>query len=116
LAGGGREALRGAALEPGAVAADTLGLFLLPKGRPGRRFADVDDEATREVSFGLFLLPWGRPRLCFSISTPVLRLASAASAIRKLCLVERKNPRWDLKEEDDAAEKADNEGIVGIMP
>jgi hypothetical protein len=25
--------------------------------------------------------------------------------------VERKNPRWDLEEEDDAAEKADNEGI-----
>jgi hypothetical protein len=25
--------------------------------------------------------------------------------------VERKNPRWDLEEEDDAAEIADNEGI-----
>jgi hypothetical protein len=28
-----------------------------------------------------------------------------------LHLVERKNPRWDLEEEDDAAEKADNEGF-----
>jgi hypothetical protein len=26
-------------------------------------------------------------------------------------LVERKNPRWDLEEEDNAAEKAHNEGI-----
>jgi hypothetical protein len=26
--------------------------------------------------------------------------------------VERKNPRWDLEEEDDAVEKADNEGIM----
>jgi hypothetical protein len=25
--------------------------------------------------------------------------------------VERKNPRWDLEEEDDAAEEADNEMI-----
>jgi hypothetical protein len=41
----------------------------------------------------------------------VSRLASPASAIKKLRLVERKNPRWDLEEEDDAAEKADNEGI-----
>jgi hypothetical protein len=39
------------------------------------------------------------------------RLASPASAIRKLSLVERKNPRWDLEEEDDVAEKTDNEGI-----
>jgi hypothetical protein len=53
------EALRGAALVPGAIAADTLGLFLLPKGRPGHRFVDADDEATREASFSLFLLPRG---------------------------------------------------------
>jgi hypothetical protein len=26
-------------------------------------------------------------------------------------LLERKNPRWDLEEEDDAAETADNEWI-----
>jgi hypothetical protein len=41
----------------------------------------------------------------------VSRLASPASAIRKLHWVERKNPRWDLEEEDDAAEIDDNEGI-----
>jgi hypothetical protein len=101
----------GAALEPATAAADTLGLFLLPKGQPGHRFADADEEATREASFSLFLLPRGRPRPRFSISTLVSRLASPASAIRKLRLVERKNPRWDLEEEDDAAEKVDNEGI-----
>jgi hypothetical protein len=86
LAGAGGEALWGAALEPGAEAADTLDLFLLPTGRPGRRFADADDEATRDASFGLFLLPRGRPRPCFSISTLVPRLASPASAIRKAAL------------------------------
>jgi hypothetical protein len=53
--------LRGATLELGAAAADTLGLCLLPTGRPGRRFTDVDGEATIEASFGLFLLPQGRP-------------------------------------------------------
>jgi hypothetical protein len=51
--------LRGAALAPGAMVADDLGLFLLPKGRPWRRFADADDEATREAFFSLFLLPRG---------------------------------------------------------
>jgi hypothetical protein len=40
-----------------------------------------------------------------------VKIVSPASAIRKLCLVKRKNPRWDLEEEDDAAEKADNEEI-----
>jgi hypothetical protein len=111
LGGGGGDALQGAALEPVAAAADTLGLFLLPKGRPGRCFADADEEATREASFDLFLLPQGRPHPRFSIYAPVSRRASPASAIRKLRLVERKNPRWDLEEEDDAAEKADNEWI-----
>jgi hypothetical protein len=85
--------LRGAVLAPGATTADALGLFLLPKGRPGRYFADADDEATREASFGLFLLPRGRPRPRFSISTPVSRLVAPASAIGKLHLVERENPR-----------------------
>jgi hypothetical protein len=56
-------------------------------------------------------MPQGRPHPRFSISTPVSRLASPASAIRKMRLMERKNPRWDLEEEDDMAEKADNEGI-----
>jgi hypothetical protein len=43
----------------GAAAADALGLFLLPKGRPGNRFADADEEDTREASFGLFFTAAG---------------------------------------------------------
>jgi hypothetical protein len=42
---------------------------------------------------------------------PMPRLASPTSAIGKLCLVKQTNPRWDLEEEDDAAEKVGNEGI-----
>jgi hypothetical protein len=48
-------------LGPGAALV-TLGLFLLPGGRPGRRLtraADDDPVAARVV---LFLLPRGRPR------------------------------------------------------
>jgi hypothetical protein len=96
-----------AALEPRAAVTGTLGLFLLPTGWPGRRLIDVDGKATKEVYLGLFLLPRGRPRPRFSISTPVPRLTSPAYTIRKLRSVERKNPRLDLEEEDDAAEEAD---------
>jgi hypothetical protein len=48
------------ALGPGAVPV-TLGLFLLPGGRPGRRLtrAANDDPVVAEVI--LFLLPRGRP-------------------------------------------------------
>jgi hypothetical protein len=89
-----------------------LGLYLLPKGRPRRRFMDADDdEATREASFGLFLLPHGRPRPRFPIRAPVSRSTTRASAIGRLFLAKR-NPRRDLEEEDDAAEKAHNEGIT----
>jgi hypothetical protein len=80
LGRGGREALCGGALGPGA-AVDTLGLFLLPTRRPGRRFADTEDEATVEGSFDLFLLPRGRPRPRFSICAPMFRCASPASAM-----------------------------------
>jgi hypothetical protein len=54
--GGGGEALWRGALGPGVVD-ETLGLFLLPAGRPGRRFAGADDEATIAGTVGLFLLP-----------------------------------------------------------
>jgi hypothetical protein len=58
----------------------------------------------------LFLLPCGRSCPCFSITAPVSRLITPASAIGRLCLGKR-NTRWDLEEEDDAVEKAQNEGI-----
>jgi hypothetical protein len=54
--GGGGEALAEGALGPGA-ADETLGLFLLLSGRPGRCFTGADDEATAAVMVALFLLP-----------------------------------------------------------
>jgi hypothetical protein len=56
--GGGGEALAEGALGPGA-ADGTLSLFLLPAGRPGRRFTGADDEATAAAMVALFLLPRG---------------------------------------------------------
>jgi hypothetical protein len=46
-------------LGPGA-ADETLGLFLLPAGWPGRRFTGANNEATTYVIVALFLLPRGR--------------------------------------------------------
>jgi hypothetical protein len=56
------EAAGGGAIGPGATLV-TLGLFLLPGGRPGRRLAGASEEvpAVADVVF-LFLLPRGRPR------------------------------------------------------
>jgi hypothetical protein len=78
--GGGGEALREGALRPGA-ADETLALFLLPAGWPGRRFAGADDEATTAGTVGLFLLPRGRPRPRFSTGTPIFRRDPSASAM-----------------------------------
>jgi hypothetical protein len=69
--GGGGEALAEEALGPGA-ADDTLGLFLLPAGRPGRRFTGADDEATAVAMVALFLLLRGRPQPRFSIGALIL--------------------------------------------
>jgi hypothetical protein len=52
----GGEALRGGALGPGA-AVHILVLFLLPRGRPGRRLTEADGEAATAGSLDLFLLP-----------------------------------------------------------
>jgi hypothetical protein len=78
--GGGEEALAEGALGPGA-AEGTLGLFLLPAGRPGRRFTGADDEATAASIDALFLLPRGRPRPHFSIGASMFRRDSPASAM-----------------------------------
>jgi hypothetical protein len=83
--------LRGAALASWEIAQDGLGLFLLPKGRPGRRFMDVDDdEATREAYFGLFLLPRGRTRPRLSITALVSRSTTPAFAIGRFLLGKKK--------------------------
>jgi hypothetical protein len=74
--GGGEEALAEEALGPGA-AGSTLGLFLLPAGRPGRRFTEAVDEATAASIEALFLLL--RPRL--STGAPMFRRDSPASAM-----------------------------------
>jgi hypothetical protein len=72
ILGGGGEALAEGALGPG-VADGTLGLFLLPAGRPGRRFTKADDEATAASIVALFLLPRGRPRPRFSTGVPMFK-------------------------------------------
>jgi hypothetical protein len=60
ILGGAMGAAGGGALEPGAAPV-TLGLFLLPGGRPGRRLAGTasDDPAAARVALFLFLLPRG---------------------------------------------------------
>jgi hypothetical protein len=52
--------LPGGALGPG-IALGTFGLFLLPVGRPGRRFIGADEEDPTAAGAILFLLPRGRP-------------------------------------------------------
>jgi hypothetical protein len=51
----------GGALEPGAALV-TLGLFLLPGGRLGRRLTEAADDDPGTAGVVLFLLPRGRPR------------------------------------------------------
>jgi hypothetical protein len=68
--GGGEELLAEGALGPGA-AEGTLGLFLLPAGRPGRRFTKAEDEAATASIEALLLLPRGQPRPRFSTGAPM---------------------------------------------
>jgi hypothetical protein len=60
---------------------ETLGLFLLPTGRPGRRFTGMDDEATATGSLDLFLLPRGRPQPRFSTCAPMFMCEPPALAM-----------------------------------
>jgi hypothetical protein len=55
--------------------------FLLPVGRPGRRFAGADDDGTTAAIVALFLLPRGRPRPRFSTGVPMFRRDPPASAM-----------------------------------
>jgi hypothetical protein len=68
-----------------------LALFLLPTGRPGRRFTGTDDEATTVGPLDLFLLLRGRPRPRFSSCVPMFRCDQPASAMETGA--GRKNPR-----------------------
>jgi hypothetical protein len=78
--GGGGEVLWEGALGPG-VTDETLGLFLLPTGRPGRRFVGADDEAATAGIIGLFLQPRGQPRPRFSTGAPIFRRDPPVSAM-----------------------------------
>jgi hypothetical protein len=90
LGEGGGEALRGGALRPEA-AVDILILFLLPRGRPGRRLTRADDEAAAAGSLDLFLLPQGRPQPRFCTSAPMFTCDPPALAME--ISAGRKNPR-----------------------
>jgi hypothetical protein len=72
----------GGALGPGA-APITLGLFLLPSGRPGRRLTGAadDDPVAAEVVLFLFLLPRGRLRPHGATGEPRFRREPSVSAM-----------------------------------
>jgi hypothetical protein len=77
---GGVEALPEGTLGLGA-ADETFGLFLLPAGQLGRRFARADDEATTAAAVALFLLPQGRLWPHFSTGAPMFKRDPLASAM-----------------------------------
>jgi hypothetical protein len=89
----------GGAAEPWVTPA-TLGLFLLPSGRPGRRLTGASDEVPAATgALFLFLLPWGRPRPRGATGDPGFRWEPPASAI-----IETGEP-LDEEEEHKAAEE-----------
>jgi hypothetical protein len=95
-------AVGGGAIGPGATLV-TLGLFLLPGGRPGRRLARASEEVpTAAGVVFLFLLPQGQPRPRGVAGEPRFRREPSASAMgtREKTL---ENPRWRI--EADAVEE-----------
>jgi hypothetical protein len=82
--------LPGGALGPG-IAQGTFGLFLLPTGRPGRRFTRTDDEDPAVSGAVLFLLPRGQPRPRGAVGTPRFKQDPSASAMEASW--EKRNPR-----------------------
>jgi hypothetical protein len=78
------------ALGPG-VATGIFGLFLLPAGRPGRRFIGADDEDPIAAGAALFLLPRGRPRPRGAVREPRFRRDPSASAMETSG--QKRNPR-----------------------
>jgi hypothetical protein len=82
--------LPGGALGPG-IAQGTFGLFLLPTGRPGRRFTGTDDEDPAASGAILFLLPRGQPRPRGTDGMPRFRRDPSTSAMKTSW--EKRNPR-----------------------
>jgi hypothetical protein len=60
----------------------TLGLFLLPGGRPGRRLTGAADDDPAAAGVVLFLLPRGRPRPRGATEEPRFKREPSASAKR----------------------------------
>jgi hypothetical protein len=82
ILGGAAGAAGGGALGPRAVPV-TLGLFLLPGGRPGRRLTEAADDDPTAAGVVLFLLPQGRPRPRGATGEPRFRREPSASAMWK---------------------------------
>jgi hypothetical protein len=80
----------GGALGPGAAPV-TLGLFLLPGGRSGRRLTRAADDDPAVAGVVLFLLPRGRPRPRGTIGEPRFKREPSASAMWKS--EKARNPR-----------------------
>jgi hypothetical protein len=67
----------------------------LSSGRPGRRLVGAEEDAAMEITLGLFLLPRGRPRPCFSTMTPAAKSTTPVSAMEILWWIAkqaRRNP------------------------
>jgi hypothetical protein len=84
----------GGALGPG-VAPVTLGLFLLPGGRPGRCFTGAADDDPAADGIVLLLLPQGRPRPRGATEEPRIKWEPSASTMWKSVMA--RNPRWREK-------------------
>jgi hypothetical protein len=86
---------------------EDLDLFLLPSRRLGRRLADAEEDATMVTTLGLFLLPRGRPRPRFSAMTPASRSTNLVLAMEIFWWITGQahgNPNQSGKE-DNAATK-----------
>jgi hypothetical protein len=79
---GAAGAAGGGALGLGAAPV-TLGLFLLPGGRPGRHLTGAADDDPAAARVVLFLLPRGRPRPRGGIDEPRFKREPSASAMWK---------------------------------
>jgi hypothetical protein len=80
ILGGAVGAAGEGALGPGAAPV-TLGLFLLPGGRPGWRLTGAADDDPAAARVVLFLLPRGRPRPRGATGEPRFKRESSASAM-----------------------------------
>jgi hypothetical protein len=88
---GAAGAAGGGASGPGATLV-TLGLFLRPGGRPGRRLAGASEEVPAAAgAVFLFLLPQGRPRPHGAAGEPRFKREPSASAMST-----REKPRKTL--------------------